>query len=224
MTLGDPGDPRQQLSWRVRLFPYLEQDGMWREALEDYARNPHPVVPPLHRGAVRPVPVFGCPLDGRVEEPQQWLTITAALSSYVGVEGTDYLKKDGMFYRNSRTRLTNVTDGLSNTLMVGERPPSNNYRYGWLYFGSGQALTGSCDHFLGVREIALSTTGCPPGPHHFQAKELGVPCAFMHYWSLHDGGGHFLMGDGSVHFLGYDADPLLPALATRAGRDVAQLP
>jgi prepilin-type processing-associated H-X9-DG protein len=46
----------------------------------------------------------------------------------------------------------------------------------------------------------------------------------MHFWSLHDGGGNFLMADGSVHFFTYDADPLLPALSTRAAGDVATLP
>jgi hypothetical protein len=32
------------------------------------------------------------------------------------------------------------------------------------------------------------------------------------------------MADGSVHFLTYDAAPLVPALATRNGREVVSLP
>jgi prepilin-type processing-associated H-X9-DG protein len=46
----------------------------------------------------------------------------------------------------------------------------------------------------------------------------------FHFWSLHPGGAHFLYADGSVHFLGYDADAILPALATRAGGEVVSLP
>jgi prepilin-type N-terminal cleavage/methylation domain-containing protein/prepilin-type processing-associated H-X9-DG protein len=42
--------------------------------------------------------------------------------------------------------------------------------------------------------------------------------------SLHSGGANFLMADGSVHFLRYQADDILPALATRNGGEVISLP
>jgi prepilin-type processing-associated H-X9-DG protein len=38
------------------------------------------------------------------------------------------------------------------------------------------------------------------------------------------GGAHFLMVDGSVHLLNYDANPILPALASRSGGETAELP
>jgi prepilin-type processing-associated H-X9-DG protein len=41
---------------------------------------------------------------------------------------------------------------------------------------------------------------------------------------MHSGGGHFLFADGSVRFVAYAANPLLPALATRNGGEVAMLP
>jgi prepilin-type processing-associated H-X9-DG protein len=46
----------------------------------------------------------------------------------------------------------------------------------------------------------------------------------FHYWSLHPGGAHFAMCDGSVHFLSYSADKILPALATRAGGEAVEMP
>jgi prepilin-type processing-associated H-X9-DG protein len=42
-------------------------------------------------------------------------------------------------------------------------------------------------------------------------------CHQSHYWSLHAGGGNFLLGDGSVRFVAYTSDDILPELYTRAG-------
>ena len=44
------------------------------------------------------------------------------------------------------------------------------------------------------------------------------------FWSLHPGGANFAFADGSVRFLPFAADSVLPALATRAGGEVATLP
>jgi prepilin-type processing-associated H-X9-DG protein len=46
----------------------------------------------------------------------------------------------------------------------------------------------------------------------------------FHFWSLHPGGANFAFCDGSVRFLPYSANDILPALATRAGGEVAVLP
>ena len=52
---------------------------------------------------------------------------------------------------------------------------------------------------------------------------LTEQCDLFHYWSLHNGGANFLLVDGSVHFLSYSANLLLPGLSTRAGGEVAEL-
>ena len=42
-------------------------------------------------------------------------------------------------------------------------------------------------------------------------------CDQMHFWSLHPGGSIFLLADGSVRFMNYSANSILPALATKDG-------
>jgi hypothetical protein len=44
---------------------------------------------------------------------------------------------DGVLFAESKIRLTQISDGSSNTLLVGEHPPSNDFVYGWAFDGAG---------------------------------------------------------------------------------------
>ena len=143
-------------------------------------------------------------------------------------------------YRGAR--MGDVTDGTSNTLFVGERPPSSTLDYGWWFAGAGQAGTGSCDVILGTNDINLQTsylngsTGntaqndppdfCPVGPYQFGPGTPNNPCDQFHFWSFHSGGANFLYADASVHFLAYTVSPVqvMPAMATYNGGEVFTQP
>ncbi|HWE40400.1 MAG TPA: DUF1559 domain-containing protein [Isosphaeraceae bacterium] len=132
----------------------------------------------------------------------------------------------GIFYRNSRTRLAEITDGLSSTIAVGER--SHNLSYvtwtarsinGWL--GKTSAVEGGTDQFNPSPEECwtqvLGPAGLEDGPRTINNPEAHVE----DYWSMHPGGADFLFADGSVHFLkaGIAIAPWR-ALATRRGGEV----
>ena len=126
-----------------------------------------------------------------------------------------------------RTRLTDIVDGSSNTPFAGERPPSSDSNFGWWYAGRGQDDSGSVDMILGVREWNAQSfllRRCPLGASSFVPGRMDRLCDALHFWSLHDGGGHFAFADGSVRFLSYAADAILPALATRSGAEAVELP
>jgi prepilin-type processing-associated H-X9-DG protein len=221
------GELYPRLSWHTRLLPLVEQDILWRQTREAFRLEPWPFINPPHLGLATPVLIFGCPSDDPTREPQFSHGRRVALTSFVGVLGTDLFSPDGVLYLGSSVRLTDVTDGTAHTLLVGERPPSADMWYGWWYAGVGQDRTGSADMLLGVRERNVRegyTWMCPSGPYSFRPGRLNNQCDLLHFWSLHPGGAHFLFCDGSVRFLTYDADPLLPALATRAGGEPAALP
>jgi prepilin-type processing-associated H-X9-DG protein len=82
--------------------------------------------------------------------------------------------------------------------------------------------------YLSVREPNLqrivSSSPCGPGQYPFMpATGFDDPCGMFHFWSPHSGGANFAFADGSVRFLRYSANDLMPALATRAGGESASV-
>lgn len=209
--------------WELHLLPFIEQTALWQQALDDYHENQSIGGPPPHRGLSMVVPLFTCPADPRIQTAQYSSRddLTVAFTSFLGVCGQNCLKNDGVLYRNSRTKLADVTDGLSNTLFVGERPPGSDFHYGWWYGGRGQPWSSAGDMILGIREpnleLIVPGSPCGPGFYSFGPSRFDDPCGAFHFWSPHSGGTNFAFGDGAVRFLSYGARDVLSALATRAG-------
>lgn len=212
-----PREPMPYVGWNARILPFIEQESLWLNMRESFAQDRNFLHNPPHNMRNYVVRAFGCPADDRVRRSS--IFGAAAFTSYLGVEGTDQFSKDGVLFLDSHVRFPEIRDGASNTLMIGERPPSANELLGWWYAGWGQGQDGSAEMVLGAREYNLETYGpaCPPGPYHFTAGQLRNQCDAFHFWSLHSGGANFAFCDGSVRFLSYSADSILPALATREG-------
>ena len=219
-------DPQPHMTWMTRLLPYLEQDALWQQALQAYQVEKFFEKPPHLDILAHVLKVYSCPSDSRTMLTSQIGDLRVALTSYLGVEGVNQKTRDGLFYVDSHVRLTDIMDGTSNTLAVGERPPSATTGFGWWYAGWGQNKDGSGDSVLGVRELCTMDGygGCPAGPYEYRRGSVGAVCDLFHFWSMHPGGAHFLFADGSVHFLSYSANPILPALSTRSGGEVVEVP
>jgi prepilin-type processing-associated H-X9-DG protein len=217
-------------SWRTLILPDLDLDQLAQQSQKDYQTNRVPFSKD-HLGLRTVVDLFSCPADprisGTVDVRLRYGQGPVALTSYLGANGIDVRTRDGVFFLDSKVRFEDVADGLSTTLMIGERPPSADYRVAWWYAGAGFGGTGLGDAHLGVREIItrpLLVPQCPPGPYHFTADVGTSRCHQYHFWSVHSGGANFAFCDGSVHFLNYSADNILPALATRAGGETVDWP
>jgi prepilin-type N-terminal cleavage/methylation domain-containing protein/prepilin-type processing-associated H-X9-DG protein len=186
------------------------------------------------------VPIYGCPADGRTLVAQNVLTGTGSsywaamgLTAYVGVSGVtagnalnDPGDAKGILYMGSKVRMGDITDGTSNTLLVGERPPSTDMEFGWWFAGAGYNNTGVGDVVLGAREVNYASgkygIGCTGASMKvgLQPGNVNNSCDQTHFWSMHDAGANFLLGDGSVRFVTYSVDSILPALCTRNGGEV----
>jgi len=228
--LTNPVISRYGVPWTVLLLPYLEQTAL-RETVEPAFIASGLVRNPPHVGLSTVVKVYTCPADARLVAPiTDDMGYTAAYGSYLAVTGSGAYTRDGPSitiegngaFGDVGVRTAEITDGLSQTLLLGERPPPGVYLYGNWYtvyypyaflFGQyswGLTLTAS---------LALDYNGCR-GPFQFGPGRIENPCDSHHFWSLHPGGGWFAFADGSVHFLPYSARSILPALATRAGGEV----
>jgi prepilin-type N-terminal cleavage/methylation domain-containing protein/prepilin-type processing-associated H-X9-DG protein len=229
-----PSEPLFALNVHVALLPYLEQDPIYRQAEDDCRNYPIAHLAPPHVGLRTLIKVYNCPADDR----QGWLHRSSkgyvvAVTGYLGVSGLGsdpVYRPSGVIYSLSKTRMVDITDGTTTTLMFGERPPTPDYLCSWWYMS--YAVVAS-DPYLPVRAVRgfpdSSTLGapyaaCPPGPYAFTDGDLTSVCHAYHFWSRHPGGAHFAFCDGSVKFLKYTADPILPALATRAGGEVVAVP
>lgn len=239
--------------YQVRIAPYLEQ-GNITNAITAYNQWPwwHPI-PGLTGGkrfvVSQTFKIYSCPSDTRGLQTWTDGTNHHALTSYMGVVGRDTYQEtlpgtgnptatsgklrgqDGILYVNSKVNFAAITDGTSNTVMIGERPPDHTTEYGWMWvaWGYDGFGFGAGDCLLGVRErIPTMTTA----PGLYRPGSPTNPSDWNHYWSLHPGGGMWLMGDGSVRFIPYGTGSavvttinginvtMLEALASRDGGEV----
>jgi prepilin-type N-terminal cleavage/methylation domain-containing protein/prepilin-type processing-associated H-X9-DG protein len=214
--------------WPLSLLPYLEQSALYANAQAAYQAMRNPFLNPPHTGLATVVAIYVCPSDARAASAQQAQVsgIVAAFTDYLGVSGKNYSTNDGVLFPDSHIRFADITDGLSNTLLAGERPASTDFQYGWWYAGIGQRFTGSADMILGVQEVNLLPVKpgtCGPGAYQYGPGQISNQCDMFHFWSLHPGGANFLFVDGSIHFLPYSVRPIMPALASRAGGEAISL-
>lgn len=122
---------------------------------------------------------------------------------------------NGLFYVRSRVRFGDVSDGLSNTIMVSEVPDSGGDAMGG--FGAG------CDRRL------IFSNGADANPpnemtEYLIAAESNDPInggAEEAAGSWHTGGAHFALGDGSIRFLSENMNmPTYIGMSSRADGEV----
>jgi prepilin-type N-terminal cleavage/methylation domain-containing protein/prepilin-type processing-associated H-X9-DG protein len=212
--------------WGAYLLPYLEQGNLHRQI--DFTRD---IADPYHAQVrVTSLPVFLCPSDApkgptfTVVADGGGAICDVAFANYVGLGGIYEVTDNpdvntGVLLRNRTYRVTDITDGASNTLMVSERQSKRSPMTTWTgavtncinpptnpgYEDEGPATL----ILMNIGEAADARTPNNPLDH------VEDPSSF------HIGGVNALLCDGSVRFIRNNIDPVTwSGLGTRAGGEV----
>ncbi len=122
---------------------------------------------------------------------------------------------NGIFFRSDYTRpltMVGISDGTSNTFMIGEDVPRFNVHCDWVFFNHG---TGTC-------AIPLNS-GMRAGQPGFN-NPTDWPDVYS-FRSMHTGGANFAYADGGVRFVSDSIDlTTYRNLATYAGGEVVSPP
>jgi prepilin-type N-terminal cleavage/methylation domain-containing protein/prepilin-type processing-associated H-X9-DG protein len=154
------------------------------------------------------VPLMRCTSDPAPEtltvEMPGYSDVTFATGNYVGCEG--------MLSKLSDVRFGDVTDGLSQTLMLGER----------LFHPSIDATLPYSSGWCGILSEADTYVfnSSPHVPVSFLTAINHVTASPGNFSSQHSGGANFTLGDGSVRFISQHTDNgVLQALGTISAGD-----
>ena len=218
--------------WAVHLLPYLEQSALCEQI--NVSKN---IQDPANAQArVTSLKAFLCPSDSppslttTIKDGPGTAICDVAFGNYVGMAGVNEVSgypdtsngAPGVLLRNSRVRVTDVTDGSSNTLFVGERAwvwqgkvrsPSTS----WVGAVAGAVVPQTLNPALGVEADGVMVLTNSGG-----VAEARVPNNALDHVedssSNHALGVNFVFGDGSVRGIPNTIAPAVwVGIATRAG-------
>jgi prepilin-type N-terminal cleavage/methylation domain-containing protein/prepilin-type processing-associated H-X9-DG protein len=224
--------------WGAHLLPYLEQESLYRRM--DLTRG---IADPANAEArATSLKAFRCPSDNppgpttTVRDGSGNPLCDVAFGNYVGMAGVYEVSgypdtsngSPGVLLRNSKVRVTDITDGSSGTLFVGERA--------WVWQGKVRsplttwvgAVTNAVIPQTLNPDLGTEAEGVLVLTNSGTAAEGRVPNNSLDHVedanSNHPQGVNFLFGDGSVRGLTNAISPeVWVAITTRSGGEVVRL-
>ena len=248
-------------SWKVYILPYIEQDNLYRQWQFNSWSSGWQNANNLSLVNRVNIKTYRCPSSTLPDfHPNSTTNVTTSLqmfTSYVGVAGTSIDTPrntnigccngsgninggSGILNSNSQVTMVSVTDGLSNTILVGEQSDhlrdGNNQPiiggngaitsqgpHGWV-MGAGGGGVGASN---GERQFNIVTTRWPINQRGLGNSSVNGTNensgSNIPFSSSHTGGAQMLMGDGSVRFMTASTSlQTLQSLSTRAGGEIVQ--
>lgn len=216
-----------RIGWMQMILPFIDQAPLYNQFVPYMNGLDSTGFPMDWPNAETVIPTLLCPSDPGASKQQLWRGSGPALSpvcfgNYVACQGSSSNSTgnnlNGMFYQISNTRMRDVTDGTSNTLMTSEIkivPES----------GTSSPIDTSSDwrglyyNIFGV--TCWFSTEFPPNTTQSDRvrrciSKSDAPCipalsgsTRMFARSTHTGGAHVGMADGAVRFVSENIDGTL---------------
>jgi prepilin-type N-terminal cleavage/methylation domain-containing protein/prepilin-type processing-associated H-X9-DG protein len=219
--------------WATYILPYVEQGNLYNQFDLRQPVQQFPGIQTMLKGYVCPsdiVPTepfvvsdaFGSPLA---------LAAPCSYAACCGGDETDTAdpRGKGIFYRNSRTRLTDITDGTGQTILAGDRACANALGIWAGAMNGGIMQRGPLN---GNPGNSTEPAPCLVLAHsHLNNTSWDTDGGLDDFSSKHPGGSNILFADGSVRLVrsvpsdnpdgSYSPDSLIfQALGTRANGEV----
>jgi prepilin-type N-terminal cleavage/methylation domain-containing protein len=210
------------LSMHVFILPYMEMSGLWNtfkfdRSIDTYVSGENTPIGAYVCPSALSSKVFGAGLwwyDNQYDPvmgPTGTNMFTGQPYPRVGDGGQGQFANTGILYMGSGTRVADVSDGLSNTFLVGEQSWDDGLHMSWPRSTSGGS---TAEMSYCCRNLRYTLNSIKSG----NLNDIS-------FGSEHPGGAQFLLGDGSVSFLSENTQlTILQAAATRRMSEPVLLP
>ena len=227
---------QKSIGWHVLILPHMDQRPLYSDIAPDAEGGAR-----VH-AANKIVPGYFCP----TAEPFSEQDTDLESANYVGVAGAGLTREDlpleeiacglvatdGVLFLRSSVSVSDIGDGSSHTLAVGERTiynPSEMWTLGAVWYKSGGSATPSSVCVAAAKHVVWPINALESRRIYY-VRDFDAPPELrkalnneLAFGSQHSGGAHFAMADGSVHYLREELDlSVYRELATRQGEEANQ--
>ncbi|AMV19758.1 DUF1559 domain-containing protein [Planctomyces sp. SH-PL14] len=235
-------------SWHCQILPFIDQGALWNKFIWQESGPGNWDSGSANTVACATfVPTFICPsYSGPSKLTNQGITDRRPVSYRAStgskavadesnditgqtVVAFDEVPQDGMFWGCSSVRFADVSDGLSNTIMIGESYTDPQYSkdgQGMDFWQFGSPQTGGWAPGNTSGGEFTEFVGSCNGPINARLQP-SVHGAIMEasFGSYHPGGAFFVIGDGSVKFISENIDIVsYQGMGSRAGNERVVMP
>jgi prepilin-type N-terminal cleavage/methylation domain-containing protein/prepilin-type processing-associated H-X9-DG protein len=192
--------------WGAAVLPMLEESAVFKRINFSL-----PIHDPANATAAHAlIPLYRCPSDiapeaFSVPDDLGNSMVTAAPSSYAACVGGDESDTTGqtglgIFFRNSQTRVSEIKDGASKTILIGERAWANANGVWAGAVRNGVCRRGPQNPCPGAGAASSPAATLVLAHSHLNNATSDTDGGLDDFSSRHADGSNFVFADGSMHF------------------------